>query len=289
MRSCEKITVLFFLSLLFILPTNILLAQPSDIEFIKVTDTIYEITGGRGARSTLYLGETGVLLIDTKGDKRDMGIILNKIEKMSDKPLLILINTHSDEDHIGGNIYIPQSVTIISHENCRKELFIPLRDGRSTGWEAPERKPFIPEVCFYDSMSIYLGSERIVLRHFGIGHTTGDTVVYFPEQKIAVVGDQYSELPVPYIHDYKGGSPSGNYKNLERMLETLDATTFLSGHSEPVSRKEILNCIDTMKERFNTMRSRINAGETFEDITKGKKGRELNLITAIYNEVKSRK
>ncbi len=289
MQSFDKKIFVLILAIILHFPAIHLFAQTPKINFSKVTDNIYEIIGGKGARSTVFFGETGTLLIDTKGDEQDMRSILDRIGAMSDKPLLFLVNTHSDGDHNDGNLFIPESVTIISHENCRSELFMPRRDGGSTGWEAPERKPFLPEVCYRDSMSLYFGSERVELRHFGVGHTSGDTVVYFPEQKIAVLGDQYFELPTPYIHDYKGGSPSGNIVNLGRMLAELDVITFLSGHTEPVGRKEILFCIGAMKSRFEKMRESVVAGNTFEDIIKGKEGRELTLTTAIYHEVKAGK
>ncbi len=260
------------------------------VTFSEISDGLYVIDGGRGAKNYVYIGATGAALIDTKMDEASMRQVLDGIAKLTGKPLLFLIDTHSDADHVEGNRFVPESVTVISHENCRAEMFHPLRDGRSTGWEDPARTPFLPEVCFTDSMSLHLGgSERIVLRYFGPGHTTGDAVVWFPDRKTAIIGDQYAGGSIPCIHDYKGGNVFGHITQLERMLDALDATVFLGGHSSPVGRKEIEAEIADMRRHIREMEGRLAAGATIEDVTKGLEGKDALFYAQLYREVSARK
>ncbi len=136
-------------------------------------------------------------------------------------------------------------------------------------------------------MYIYTGSTKVGLWHFGIGHTTGDIVVYFPEEKAAFVGDQIFIGRIPLIHSYKGGNSFGNVRNLEKMLETLDAEKFCSGHSNIASRDEIRNHIGLMKKRQEKVKTLIKKNKSLEKIKSEFEEDEKRLVETIYNEITS--
>ena len=254
-----------------------------------ISERLYEILEGRGARGGVYIGDNGVLVIDSKMDKNSVDKTIEEIKKITDKPIKYLVNTHSDGDHIRGNKYFPQTITFISHENCRKELFHPRRDGTPSEWRKPELAPFIPSITFRDKMDVYLGSKKVELWYFGVGHTTGDIVIYFPEEKTAFLGDQIFLTRPQLIHSYKGGNSFEHVKTLTKMLETIDAENFCSGHSDMTDRETIKNHIDQMKERQAKVKSFIEKNKTLEEIKKEFKENEARLIETIYNEIKSSK
>jgi len=275
------IFILFFL-LLFV---SYSFAQP--VKLKKISDRLYEILGGRGANGGAYIGDNGVLIIDAKQDKESVEQVIEEIKKITDKPIKYLVDTHSDGDHISGNRYFPETITFISHENCRKELFHPGRSGAPSEWNKPELAPFVPSLTFRDKMDIYLGSKKIELWYFGIGHTTGDAVVYFPEEKTAFIGDQVFLTRAQLIHSYKGGNSFEHVKTLTKMLETIDAENFCSGHSEMTDREGIRNHIEQMKNRQEKVKDLIGKRKSLEEI-KGEFGEnESALIETIYNEIKN--
>ena len=184
------------------------------VEFKKISNSLYEILGGRGATAGAYIGDNGVLLIDAKMDKASVDQVIKGIGKITDKPIKYLVNTHSDGDHIAGNRYLPQTVTFVAHENCRKDFFGPDRSGNPSEWNKPDLLPFVPSITFRDKMDIHLGSKKVELWYFGVGHTTGDTVVYFPEDKTAFIGDQIFMTRPQLIHSYKGGNSFEHVKTL---------------------------------------------------------------------------
>ena len=94
-------------------------AQP--VTFVKISDRLYEISGGQGANSGVYIGDDSVLIIDAKMDEKSVDQVIEQIKQITDKPITYLVNTHSDGDHTRGNQYFPETVPIIAHENCRKE------------------------------------------------------------------------------------------------------------------------------------------------------------------------
>jgi glyoxylase-like metal-dependent hydrolase (beta-lactamase superfamily II) len=254
-----------------------------------ISERLYEILDGRGARGGIYIGDNGVLVIDAKMEKKSVDETIDEIKKITDKPIKYLINTHSDRDHINGNQYFPKTITFVAHENCRKEFFHPSRDGTPSGWKKPELMPFLPSITFRDQMDVYLGSKKVELWYFGIGHTTGDAVVYFPEEKTAFLGDQIFLNRPQLIHSYKGGNSFEHVKTLTKMLETLDAKKFCSGHSGILDRKTIMEHIDEMKGRQGKVKSLIEKNKTLKEIKNEFKENETSLIETIYNELKGSK
>jgi glyoxylase-like metal-dependent hydrolase (beta-lactamase superfamily II) len=286
----KKRSIIICISIVFLLIALYSFSQQREVqpvEFNKISDRLYEIVGGRGANGGAYVGDNGVLIIDAKMDKNSVDQVIEEIKKITNKPIKYLVNTHSDGDHVAGNQYFPETVTIISHENCRKEFFHTRRDGTPSEWNKPELAAFIPSLTFRDKMDIYLGSKKIGLWYFGIGHTTGDIVIYFPEEKTAFIGDQFFLTRPQLIHSYKGGNSFEHVKNLTKMLETLDAEKFCSGHSEIVDRETIKNHIDQTKKRQEKVKTLMEQGKALEEIKSEFEENEARLIESIYNEIKS--
>jgi cyclase len=258
------------------------------VSFHEITDNLYEITGGAGANNGLFIGESEVLLIDTKMSEESAADVFSGIAELTDKPVRYLINTHSDYDHVGGNMHMPEGVTIIAHENCRKEISIPEPAGRGMDWSTDEMARFLPSVTFTDMMTLHLGDTAVELWYFGVGHSTGDIVVYFPHARTAFVGDQVRFGRVQLIHSYKGGNSFGHVANLTRMLATLpDVERFLSGHNDAASRADVERHIVQMKERQAKVRACMNDGKNLEETQAMFSEDESRLIGSIFTEIET--
>ncbi|UCE22826.1 MAG: MBL fold metallo-hydrolase [Candidatus Aminicenantes bacterium] len=232
------------------------------VKLDKISDRLFQILGGRGANGGVYIGDDSVLVIDAKMDEESVKQTIAEIKKVTNLPIKFLVNTHSDGDHIAGNRFFPESVTIVAHEKCREEFFHPRRDGKPSDWNNPELAPFVPSLTYHQKMDIYLGARKVELWYFGVGHTKGDTVVYFPEEKTAFLGDQIFMGRPQLIHSYKGGNSFGHVKALTKMLETLDAERFCSGHSDPIDRGTVKHHIEEMKKIQSTIKSLVGQGKS---------------------------
>jgi cyclase len=284
----KKNTMLILIPLVVVLLASPSLAQrqaASPVELVKISDRLYEVAGGRGANGGAYIGDNGVLLIDAKMDQKSVKQTVEAIGRVTDKPIKYFVATHSDGDHIGGNRYLPETVTVIAHENCRKDLFGATRDGSPSEWNEPELAPFAPALTFRDKMDIHLGSKKVELWYFGVGHTTGDIVVYFPEEKTAFLGDQIFLTRPQLIHSHKDGNSFEHVKTLTRMIETLDAEKFCSGHSDVADRKAVENHIDQMKKRQLKVTTLVEEGKSLEEIKTEFTQDEARLIQAVYGEI----
>ncbi len=286
MKKCNKPFFILFFLLLYLPFSMAQQREVAPVELSSVSERLYEILGGQGARGGAYIGDNEVLLIDAKMDKKSVEQTIEEIKKLTGKPIKYLVNTHSDGDHIRGNRYFSETVIFIAHENCRNDFYHPGRDGSSSEWNKPELAPFIPSITFNDKMDIYLGTKKVELWYFGVGHTTGDLVVYFPEEKTAFLGDQIFLTRPQLIHSYKGGNSFEHVKTLTKMLETLDAGKFCSGHSDIVDRETIKNHINQMIKRQEKVKSLVENGKDLEEIKSEFEENEARLIEAIFNEIK---
>jgi glyoxylase-like metal-dependent hydrolase (beta-lactamase superfamily II) len=254
----------------------------------KQSDHVYQILGGSGSNGGVIIGENAALVIDAKMNEESVKQTIEAIQAVTDKPIEYLVNTHSDGDHIMGNRFFPVSVTFIAHENCRDDFFKE-NFGRASDWGEPQFYPFTPSITFKEKLNIWLGKDLVELYYFGVGHTTGDIVVCFPEDQIAFIGDQYFNTRPQLIHAHKNGNSFEHVKTLGKMLETLDAEIFLSGHSDPVGREDIQKHIQSMVERQAKVKKLIGEGKSKEDTLQQFDENEARLVTAIYDEIKAQK
>jgi cyclase len=281
-------TIKYTGALLLILYTGVfLVAQEREnppVSLEKITENVYQINGGQGANGGVIIGDNEVLVIDAKMTEKSVIQTIEAIEEITDKTISYLVNTHSDGDHIMGNRYFPTSVTFVSHKNCRDDFFKE-NFGRESDWDEPEFFPFTPSLSFKKYLNMWLGKEKVELYYFGIGHTTGDIVVFHPEQKVAFIGDLYFNGRPQLIHSNKNGNSFKYVKTMNQMLEKLDAEIFLSGHSDPVGREEIEKHIQIMVERQNKVKEFVSQDLTLEEILKKFNENESRLVTSIHNEI----
>lgn len=278
-------------SLLVVFTSAVLRAQEREtppVSLKKITESVYQINGGQGANGGVIIGENEVLVIDAKMTEESVIQTIVAIREITGEAVSYLVNTHSDGDHIMGNRFFPSTVTFVAHKNCRDDFF-KLNFGRESDWDEAEFYPFTPSLTFKKNLNIWLGKEKIELFYFGVGHTTGDIVVFHPEQKVAFMGDLYFSGRPQLIHSNKNGNSFEYVKTLTNMLEALDAEIFLSGHSDPVGRKEIEKHIQTMVERQNKVKELVDEGRSLEEVLGEFNENETRLVTSIYNEITDQK
>ena len=258
--------------------------QPAPVTLEKISENLYQVVGGRGANGGMYIGDNEVMIIDSKMDKASVEAIFKAVAEITDKPVTMLINTHSDGDHVNGNQFFPEDVVIVSHENCRKEMLGAQRNGEPSAWSTPALLPFVPEITFSNKMNLYSGSKKVELHYFGIGHTTGDIVVFFPEEKTAFIGDQvFFERP-QLIHSYKGGNSFEHVTSTKKML-SLDIEKFCTGHAEIKSRDDVLKHIEKMVSYQYKIDKMIKGKKNLDQIKSAFSENEARLVETVYNEI----
>src|SRR6185295_19842367 len=68
-------------------------AAPRVVEVDKLKDNLYMMRGG-GGNSAVFITSTGVVVVDTKNPGWGQPL-LDKIKSVTDKPITMIINTHT--------------------------------------------------------------------------------------------------------------------------------------------------------------------------------------------------
>src|SRR5262245_52903948 len=80
------------------------------MQTLNVSDNLYLLSGG-GGNSLALATDDGVVLIDTKLAGWGQPI-LDAVKAVSDKPVTMIVNTHTHGDHTGSNPEFPTAVQI---------------------------------------------------------------------------------------------------------------------------------------------------------------------------------
>ena len=159
---------------------------PPELATEKVRDGIYMIRSGASGNVTVLIADEGVVLIDDKFAMDHDGVMA-ELRKVTDKPVLYVINTHLHLDHSGGNAAMQAiSAKVIAHENARRTM----TETQSSG---------LPNITLEEHLRLYHGEFVLDLYYLGRGHTDGDIVIHLPEQRMVLMGDLFATWE-PYVH-----------------------------------------------------------------------------------------
>lgn len=238
--------------------------QAAPIAVQPIKGGIHLVKGGSGANTAFVVGEKSVCVIDAKMTADSAKAMIAEIGKVTPKPITHIVITHSDGDHINGLAGFPTGLTIVASENTAREMAEAFKDERY----APLRA-YLPNLTHSPGRKVTLdnGFPRIDLLHFGAAHTSGDTILYFPAEKVAFVGDLAFVGRDPLIHRQKGGTSTGYIATLKKMLE-LDVDTYLSGHADPLTKAELKPVLASLEEKTAKVQAMVKAGNSIEDVRK---------------------
>src|SRR6476620_9041493 len=182
---------------------------PPPITMKMLKPDVWVGLGGAGGNSTIIIGKTGVIVVDAKQTEAGAKDLLAQIAKITPKPVTTAIITHSDGDHVNGLVAFPSGIKIIAHENNKKEQQTALAAG---GRGAPPADRLPTQVTTKTKETMTIDGVKLELYHWAPAHTSGDLVVYLPDQKIVATGDIIAANRAednPNIHLDKNGSTSG--------------------------------------------------------------------------------
>jgi len=274
----------------------------------KVKDNLYWIPGGdpedratwTGGNTAVFVTNTGVVVVDTM--LAGWGhAILDQIKSVTDKPVTMLINSHTHNDHSGSNTEFPASVEFVAHENTKANMS-KVACAPVTNCQAfkGENAKFLPKTTFKDKMSLLDGKDRIDLYYFGRGHTNGDTWIVFPAVGAMHSGDMFARKRVPSIDvDNSGGSAVEFSQTLAKTVAGIkNVDTIVTGHSAPMTWNDLKEYADFHRDFLATAREGMKGGKSADEVASAYKipdkyknyyadpQRVKANIQAIYNELK---
>jgi len=204
--------------------------QPSKLTTQKIGDNLYVIHNDFVPGNTTALVTTeGVILVDDKFPV-DADNIVAEVKKITPQPIKFVVNTHYHMDHSGGNARMQAlGAQVITSEQTHRYM-------------VEAKQPGLSNVTFQGGRGhIYLGGQHVELFYFGRSHTGGDTVAYFPAQRVVAMGDMFTfGDATPELIDYAGGGSAKDWTNTVGGAIALDFDVVVPGHGVVTNKAELI-------------------------------------------------
>ena len=236
-------------------------AAPAPFMVHQLKPNVYWVEGG-GGNSAVIVGANGVIVVDAKTTAAGGSELLSDIAKITPKPVTNVLITHSDGDHVNGLASFPKGVTIIAQENCKTEM-----------QAAPNAQPGAALADYMPTRTVTKNMEDITLEgvhlrvyHFAPAHTSGDLMVYLPDDKIMFTGDIVAtQVPYPLVHLEKNGTSDGWITTMNGILAT-DAVTFVPGHGDVQMRADLQKRLADSTARRDQIRALAAQGKSLDEV-----------------------
>lgn len=219
------------------------LRRPGAQRMQEVADGIFAHVQPEGGwcvnNAGVLLEADRVTVVDTAATEARARTLREAVAALTAAPPRVLVNTHFHGDHTFGNALVAGTdAVIVAHELARTEMAA-AGLGLTGLWPQVDWGDIavtLPHLTYSDRLTLHLGPRRAELIHVGPAHTTNDTVVWLPEEKVLFAGDVLMSGCTPFV---LMGSVEGSLRAVER-LRALGPRTIVGGHG-PVAGPEVLD------------------------------------------------
>jgi cyclase len=260
---------------------------------------------GPGGNITVQAGKEGMVVVDTQ-TAAAAPQVMAAIRKLSDTPIVWVINTSLDVDHIGGNEALLRlggsneaslRARVVAHENILNRLVA-----------APSRvadAASINDTYFRSPKDFLFNGEAVMVYHMPNAHTDGDSIVLFRKSDVLSVGDIFTPDRYPVIDLANGGSVQGLIDALNRILEIAVAgkyqeggTFVIPGHGRLCDEADVVEFRDMVTIIRDRVQDMIKKGMTLDQVKSGKPSRDYDtqysgspdvFVESIYRSLAMRK
>ena len=240
----------------------------------------------RGGTVGWLVNPRGVAVVDTQFPAEARALLAGRQERSRNRGVDVLLNTHHHGDHTGGNgVFRGVARRVVAHGMAAQPMRRAPRPpqpaqqppaqqppAQQPPAQAPAPEPLYPNMTFTHTWSTQLGDERIVARHHGRAHTSGDAVITFERANVVHMGDLAFHRRHPVVDRAAGASMRNWMRTLEHVASAhAPDTIYIFGHAGeglPVtgSSADLLRFRDYLGAVLAVVERHVAAGRSREEI-----------------------
>ncbi len=244
-------------AVLAVIACSVLAAAKPNVQQIGPGLYAYISDNDASANSTFLIGRTGILVVDTGLNADEGAKLLGAIRQVSRLPVKFIINTHYHPDHQGGNAVVGPDADVISTQFTRDRTLALMQRPEMRSFE------FRPaNVTFQNQVTVYLDPYSVKVYFPGEAHTSGDALVYFPQQRVLAAGDLFLNRSSPAMD---GGSAANWIRALDQALQ-LPLEHVVPGHFELGGKADLQRFRNYLSDLFQHVRTMRQRGETIDQV-----------------------
>ena len=249
-------------------------APPPGVVFKQVASDIYFLFEFTSSNAVVLVTDEGVLVIDTRQHPRDGQDLIDRIRKVTDKPIKWVINSHFHGDHHFGNApfkatgatFVAQAETarIMQHVQG-KEMARRIDGFKNQGLDPNEVKLILPDVTFDKTMTIKLGGREVRLMYLGPGQQAGDTFVAFPHARALFTPGAFGKRSMPNM----AFTPSvDSWVKLLEQVAAMDVDRILPAHGDVANPADVKELAAMLADEYATVKEAVAKGLSVDDAIK---------------------
>jgi glyoxylase-like metal-dependent hydrolase (beta-lactamase superfamily II) len=201
------------------------------LDHTQLTDAVHMYSGIGGNVGVLVTNE-GVVVVDTMTFVRQGDAIRDRVRELTAQPVAAVWNTHYHWDHTHGNPAFPIGTKVVSTTRTLQHL----HERDADFWRDHPAVDLLPNDTFDgETKQLTLGGKTVRGYYLGRGHTDGDMVVLFVEDRVLHTGDLFFNGHYPNIDLEAGGSVREWAATLDRVL-ALPFDKVIPGHGPAANR-----------------------------------------------------
>ena len=197
----------------------------------------------RGGTVGWLVNARGVAVVDTQFPAEAQALLAGLQSRSNNRGVDVLINTHHHGDHTSGNpVFRGVARRVVAHgmaDQHMRRAPTPATPAQQPPQPAqppqPQQDspgPLYPDTTFTHDWSAEVGDERIVARHHGRAHTSGDAVITFERANVVHMGDLMFNRRHPVVDRAAGASMRNWMRVLEHVANAHGRDTiYIFGHA----------------------------------------------------------
>jgi len=220
----------------------------------------------RGGTIGWLVNAGGVVAVDSQFPAEATACLAGLNERSGGRGVDALVNSHHHGDHTGGNISFRGAARkVVAHATAAEHM-------RQPPGGQPPADQLYPDTTFTDSWSADVGDERVVARHYGRAHTSGDAVITFERANVAHMGDLVFHQRHPVVDRAAGAIMRNWMRVLDQAAQDHDADTiYIFGHANtslPITgrRADLARFRDYLGAVLAFAEAQVKAGRSREEV-----------------------
>lgn len=239
--------------------------QPPPVQRFHLAGPLHAFRCAGQVHAVASVGDDGVLLVDT-GYGATAEALEEAISDLGGGSVRIVVNTHGDADHAGGNAVMGKGAVIVAHPYARHQMssYFSLPAIDDGGW---------PDLVIESETTLYFNGEAVRLIPVPGGHTGGDVVVHFTGSGVACVGDLILGDTLPNADPARGGDARRLAEVLRLLVTVLPPETrVVAAHGRDADRAlhltvdDLAVYADLIEDSVARVRRELAAGRSLEKI-----------------------
>ena len=247
-------------------------AEDRRVDFKQVAPDLYFLFDFDSSNSVVLATDDGVLVIDTRQHPRDGQDLIERIRKVTDKPIRWVINSHFHGDHqlgnpafkaLGATFVAQRETAALMQKTWPKEIARRQAFFRKHDFDPAETRLILPDVTFDSQMTIRLGGREAELMYLGPGQQAGDTFVYFPHARTLFTPGAFAKHSMPNMNF----TPSVDnwIKLLDQVAHMDDVDRILPAHGDVASRADVPELAAMLADEYATVKTAVDNGMSLDE------------------------